>query len=114
DGRQLGFWGGVRAADERAARGVARLQGLLGPDAVAVPERRGGRGPGERVALVPAHAVRLGVAQEAEGADRPWPGHLPAPAPALVHPDPPSAILVDVDGTPVGVSGRGLITAEPA
>src|SRR5207247_687602 len=41
DGRQLGFWGGAREADERAARAVARLQGLLGPDAVAVPEQRG-------------------------------------------------------------------------
>ena len=55
DGRQLGFWGGAAAADEQAARGVARLQGLLGPDAVLVPERRGGRAPGEGVVLVPAH-----------------------------------------------------------
>jgi protein ImuB len=114
DGRQLGFWGGVREADERAARGVARLQGLLGPDAVAVPERRGGRGPGEGVALVPAHAVRLGTAQHAPEADRPWPGRLPAPSPARVHPDPPAAEVLDADGNPVGVTGRGLVTAEPA
>ena len=58
DGRQLGFWGGAKEADERAGRGVARVQGLLGPDAVLVPERRGGRGPGERMGLVPAHGVR--------------------------------------------------------
>jgi protein ImuB len=113
DGRQLGFWGGARAADERAARGVARLQGILGPEAVAVPERRGGRGPGERVALVPAHAVRLGAAPATEDAGRPWPGRLPVPSPALVHPVPPPAEVLDAEQRPVGVTGRGLVTAEP-
>ncbi|MCU1374777.1 MAG: hypothetical protein JWO68_2063, partial [Actinomycetia bacterium] len=106
DGRQLGFWGGVREADERAARGVARIQGLLGPDAVAVPERRGGRGPGDGVVLVPAHAVRLGAPQRADTADQPWPGRLPAPSPALVHPEPPPAQVLDATGAPVGVTGR--------
>ena len=113
EGRQLGFWGGVRQADERAARGVARLQGLLGPDAVAVLERRGGRGA-DQVGLVPAHAVRLGATQEAPEATHPWPGRLPPPSPALVHPDPPPATVLDARGQPVGVSGRGLVTAEPA
>jgi protein ImuB len=42
-GRQLGFWGGAAEADERAGRALARVQGLLGPDAVTVPELRGGR-----------------------------------------------------------------------
>ena len=45
-GRQLGFWGGQTQADERALRAVARLSALVGLDAVAVPEWRGGRGPG--------------------------------------------------------------------
>jgi protein ImuB len=112
DGRQLGFWGGVREADERAARGVARLQGLLGPDAVAVPERRGGRAPGERVGLVPAHAVRLGSVQQRDDADRPWPGALPAPSPAVLR-DAVAEVRA-ADGTLVGVTGRGLTTAEPA
>jgi protein ImuB len=45
-GRQLGFWGGDAAAADRAARVFARLQGLLGPDAVTTPSRRaGGRRP---------------------------------------------------------------------
>ncbi len=78
-GRQLGFWGGARDADVRAARGVARLQGLLGPDAVQVPERRGGRAPGEQMGLVPAHAVRLGSPVTTDDAARPWPGRLPHP-----------------------------------
>src|SRR5207253_2405381 len=34
DGRQLGFWGGDRAAAERAARALARVQGVLGPESV--------------------------------------------------------------------------------
>jgi protein ImuB len=114
DGRQLGFWGGVREADERAARGVARIQGLLGPDAVTVPERRGGRGPGEVLGLVPAHAVRLGSPQEAPDADRPWPGRLPAPSPALVSAEPLPAEVLDAAGRCVGVTGRGLVTDEPA
>ncbi|MEA3020657.1 MAG: protein ImuB [Actinomycetota bacterium] len=113
EGRQLGFWGGRREADERAARGVARLQGLLGPDAVAVPERRGGRGPGERVGLVPAHGVRLGTAVSGDDADRPWPGHLPAPSPAVVHVEARPADLLDADGEPVRVSGRGELRSEP-
>ena len=116
DGRQLGFWGGAAAADERAARGVARLQGLLGPEAVLVPERRGGRGPGEQVVLVPAHTVALGQppptpAPSAEVA--PWPGRLPAPSPAVVPPVAASVVVVDADGDPVGVTGRGLVSASP-
>ena len=124
DGRQLGFWGGAAAADERAARGVARLQGLLGPEAVTVPERRGGRGPGEQLVLVPAHTVALGAAtagrRAAASGDRgaaaaaPWPGRLPAPSPSLVHPEPVAAVVVDASGAAVGVTGRGLVTAEPA
>jgi protein ImuB len=113
EGRQLGFWGGLKEADERAARCVARLQGLLGPDAVTVPERRGGRGPGERVGLVPAHGVRLGTTVSTDDASRPWPGHLPAPSPATVHPEPRPVDLLDDAGTPVRVSGRGLLVGLP-
>ena len=114
-GRQLGFWGGAREVDERAGRCVARLQGLLGPDAVLVPERRGGRGPGEEVGLVPAHGVRLGTAVTADAADLPWPGRVPAPAPAIVHPaeTAPAVALTDDDGAPVVVTGRGDLAGGP-
>ena len=44
----------------------------------------------------------------------PWPGRVPAPAPAHVAPDPVGAELVDAAGAPVGVTGRGVATAEPA
>jgi protein ImuB len=52
-GRQLGFWGGDAAAADRAARAFARVQGLLGPDAVVSPVVQGGRTPAERVRWVP-------------------------------------------------------------
>jgi protein ImuB len=114
-GRQLGFWGGETAAAERAARALARVDGLLGPGSATVPERRGGRGPAEAVILVPADAVDLSERSlTGEGTEAPWPGHLPAPAPARVLPRPVRAEVVDRHDRPVGVSGRGLATAAPA
>ena len=113
-GRQLGFWGGESAADERAARALARVQGLLGADAVSVPELRGGRGPGERVARVPAAAVDLASERApGPGADAPWPGRVPVPTPALVPPEPPPARVLDAAGEVVVVSGRGHLSRPP-
>ena len=115
-GRQLGFWGGETEADVRAARALARVQGLLGPDAVAVPEWRGRRGPGEQLVLVPVAAVDLTAPRPATRRDwiiSPWPGHLPAPAPAVIPVDAPTALVVDADDEPVTVSGRALISAAP-
>jgi protein ImuB len=53
-GRQLGFWGEETEAEQRAARALARIQGLLGPEAVHTARLRGGRDPADRVALTPA------------------------------------------------------------
>ena len=58
-GRQLGFWGGDAMADDRAARAIARVQGLLGAEAVRVAVASGGRAPGERVTLVPFGDARI-------------------------------------------------------
>ena len=114
-GRQLGFWGGETAADERAARALARVQGLLGADAVSVPEMRGGRGPGERVARVPAAAVDLAAVRgAAPGAAAPWPGRVPVPTPALVPSESPPVEVLGSDGGVLGVSGRGHLSGEPA
>ena len=114
-GRQLGFWGGETAAVERAARALARVDGLLGPGAATVPERRGGRNPVDGVALVPADAVDLGERTlVGEGAEAPWPGRLPDPAPARVLATPAPAEVLDRHGAAVVVSGRGLATAAPA
>jgi protein ImuB len=120
DGRQLGFWGGAAAADERAVRALARLAGLLGPGAVGVPEHRGGRSPAEAVAVVPAAGILFDDTgggprtREAATARAPWPGRLPVPLPAAVAADPAPAEVVDATGATVGVTSRGLITASPA
>lgn len=108
-GRQDGFWGGSSDADARAARALARVQGLLGPAAVTVPEHRGGRGPAEQVVRVPFVGVDRAV-RPPDGA--PWPGRVPAPAPALLgRPEPVE--LLDERGAVVGVSGRGELSAAP-
>lgn len=119
-GRQLGFWGGEAARDERAERAFARIQGLLGPDSVTVPERRGGRGPADQIDRVPVHLVDLSQARHARGEtsevqapDAPWPGRLPAPHPATVHRHPVACDVVDREGEAVGVSGRGLADTMP-
>lgn len=188
-GRQQGFWGGAAEGDERAARALARVQGMLGPDAVCTAVVGGGRSPAEQVRLVPwgdareparpgvaavsvagvagAGVVVSGVAarpgvparpgvavsgvaavsgvpvsgvtggggaapslasgRAARPAPRrssanpagwrevpPWPGQVPAPAPATVHPSPLPAEVASSDGRPVAVTGRGSLTAPPA
>jgi protein ImuB len=50
---QLGLWGEVGEADERAGRALVRVQAMLGPDAVVTAVLGGGRDPAERVRLVP-------------------------------------------------------------
>ena len=57
DGRQLGMWGARSEADERAAKALARLQGLLGAEAVTVPRLAGGRRPADTGRRVPLHAA---------------------------------------------------------
>jgi protein ImuB len=108
-GRQQGFWGGDRAAAERAARAVARVQGRLGPEAVATAVHVGGRDPGEQVRLVP-----WGDPPLEPTVPSPWPGRLPSPAPATVLSPPLPAEVVDDAGAPVGVNGRGLPSGAPA
>jgi protein ImuB len=116
-GRQLGFWGGAAGADERVVRALARLEGLLGPDAVTVPEWRGGRSPAEQVQLVPAGAVDITTERPSAHPGwrtEPWPGRLATPSPATVAPDPVAVDVVDSDGAPVQVSGRGFVSSPPA
>lgn len=115
-GRQLGFWGGRSAESDRAARGLTRVQGILGPGSVQVPELRGGRDPADQVAPVPADGVDLAEPRRVDGhpsLEAPWPGALPPPAPAVVHPAPLPADVLDGSGTSVGVEGRGTPTATP-
>src|SRR6266498_389254 len=180
-GRQLGFWGEEGARRERAVRAIARVQGLLGPDAVRGVELRGGRGPADRVAFTQPGAAPSGPWKPGQppagsraapptlpgfggpgaggpsrpggqggaggpsrpgwpggtgppsggavprgtapgraraaggmGETAPWPGQVPAPAPAVVHPEPLAAEVVDATGAEVVVGGRRLASAPPA
>jgi protein ImuB len=101
------LWGG--AADDLVERGVARVQGMVGFDAVRRPVLQGGRSPAARQALVPwgERAVDL------RPVDRPWPGRVPGPAPVRVFAAPPVAEVVDDGGRAVTVTERGVVTSEP-
>ncbi len=110
-GVQHALWGGVDAAGERARRGAARVQALLGEASVGVPEWKGGRGPGEQYHLVPfdtadGSGLQPGLA--------PWPGRVPPPHAAIVLRDPVAVEVTDDAGAPVGVDGRGAVSAHPA
>jgi protein ImuB len=116
NGAQPGFWGGrataggacASYADDRISRALARVQGLLGPEAVVTAVPAGGRGPAEQIRLIPWGDGR----DDDADALAPWPGIIPAPAPTHVGRVP--CAVVDKDGAAVGVSGRGLVTAPPA
>jgi hypothetical protein len=121
---QPGFWGGVSAADERAAEALVGLQRQLGPEAVAVVSTAGGRGPADRARFTswradqPVPDAGAGGRDTRAGVDggslaEPWPGRLPAPFPARVPDAGPPAELVDRAGAPVAVTIRGLLTAVP-
>lgn len=101
------LWGA--ASDELVERGVARVQGMVGFDAVRRPVLQGGRSPSARQALVPwgERAVDL------RPTDRPWPGRVPGPAPVRVFATPPAAEVLDETGRHVGVTDRGVVTGEP-
>ena len=103
-----GLWGGDN--DDRVDRGVARVQAMLGYDAVVVPVRQGGRAPADRQALVPWGERPTGLRPPG----LPWPGQVPAPAPTRVFAEPRPAAVVGPAGQPVAVTERGAVTCEPA
>lgn len=106
---QLPLWGGLGADDRmRASRALVRVQGLLGADAVQVPVLSGGRVPAERITLTPFGDEPVPRAV----LDRPWPGRLPQPAPAVLLDAPVE--LLDSQGNPVRMTDRGMFTGEPA
>ena len=69
DGRQLDLEGGVAEASRQVERGLARVQGLLGHEAVLTAVLTGGRGPGEQIRL-----VAWGEEVEHDRGAPPWPG----------------------------------------
>jgi len=129
DGRQLGMWGTRSEADEQAARALARVQGLLGVEAVTVPSLAGGRRPADIGHRMPLYAAE--TADDSQDAPKvkkrqgrrnkktkvadgpPWPGRLPSPQPAVVLDRPEPITVADCGGSPVTVNGRGEASAEP-
>jgi protein ImuB len=101
------LWGA--ASDDLVERGVARVQGMVGFDAVRRPVLQGGRSPAARQALV-AWGER---AVDLRPVDRPWPGRVPGPAPVRVFAAPPAAEVVDEAGRDVRLTDRGVVTGEP-
>ncbi|MGL4745682.1 MAG: DNA polymerase Y family protein [Dermatophilaceae bacterium] len=104
--RADGLWGNT---DERVERGIARVQGLLGHEAVLRPVLQGGRSPADRQALVPWGERPSGL----RPLDRPWPGRLPPPAPTRVLSPPWPAIVVGAGGGVVTVDERGVVSEPP-
>ncbi|HEU0239282.1 MAG TPA: DNA polymerase Y family protein [Micromonosporaceae bacterium] len=109
-GLQLGLWGDAGAERDRAHRAMARVQGLLGPEAVVTAVRGGGRDPGDEITYAPWGDERVPV----RPADQPWPGRLPAPAPATVLVEPLPVDVRDAAGGRVEVTRRLAVTAPPA
>jgi protein ImuB len=108
-GRQLALWGDSVISD-RAARAAIRVQAMLGHDRVTCPALSGGRRPAEQATLVP-----FGDAgQPQRPAGRPWPGQIPAPAPATVYQVPLRAGVTDSRGELVTVTGRAELSGSPA
>src|SRR6266536_1056734 len=109
EGRQLALWGDAVISD-RVARAATRAQAMLGHAAVMRPVLAGGRDPGEQVTLIPFGDSGNPLLPAA----RPWPGRIPAPAPATVYQVPVHARVTDDSGAAVTVTGRAVISAPAA
>ena len=108
-GQQLALWGETLPSD-RVARAAMRVQALLGHEAVLRPVPGGGRNVSDQVTPIPFGEKR----EPRLAADRPWPGRVMGPAPALVFPAAHAAEVTDGSGRVVTVSGRCELSAAPA
>lgn len=107
---QPGLWGENGSEDDRAARALVRVQGLLGADGVVTAVLDGGRSLMERERLVPWGEPREPLSHP----ERPWPGALPFLAPAMLSDPPQPVAVVDGEGSRVEVTGRFLVSGAPA
>ncbi len=110
---QYGLWGSDGLDDQRAGWAFARVQGLLGPESVLTPVRSGGRGPADRITLLPWGEEKVPDRDPAA----PWPGALPAPTPTRLAPvtaTDTAVTMVDEHGAPVELTDRGVLTGSPA
>jgi protein ImuB len=111
---QYGLWGSDGQDDQRAGWAFARVQGMLGPESVLAPVPSGGRSAVDRVILVPWGDERVSARNPAD----PWPGSMPAPSPTRVpapgsESEPESVVLLDDEGKPIRLTGRGALTGSP-
>jgi len=103
-----GLWSEGSAKREKARQVAMRLQSTLGTDRVLTPVESGGRGPTERVQLVP-FGEETSPPRPVEG---PWAGKIPAPYPAWRHPS-ARVQLVTNEGRPVALDAEAQLTGEP-
>ncbi|GAA4375310.1 DNA polymerase Y family protein [Agromyces bauzanensis] len=101
-----GLWGG--GPDERVHHGLTRVQSMLGHEAVVTAAIGGGRMLADRQVLVP-----WGDRPPERTSDAPWPGSLPALAPASVFRERLPIALLDERGSAVAIDERGAISASP-
>ena len=103
------LWG-ADARQRGVERLAARLQGLEGEGAVSRPRLRGGYDPRSRAVLVP-----WGVPGPARPGGGDWEGGVEEPPAALYDQPRPALLLGAAPGrAPIGVTARGLLSAEPA
>lgn len=117
-GTQQGFWGGRSQADDDAVRAMTRVTGLLGSHSVLVASWCGGRDPQHMFEMVPFADLGADGRQAVPVPDQhhenpPWPGSLPAPAPAWIDGDAEPIQVLDHQDRAVTVNGRGLVSSDP-
>lgn len=105
---EQGLWG--TGPEERVHHGLSRVQSMLGHEAVVTASLSGGRTLAERHTFV-AWGDRPASNNTRQ---QPWPGQLPAPAPATVFPTPHPVHVFAAGGAAVTVNDRGEVSAPPA
>ena len=111
---QVGLWGQTSEGDDKARRGVRRVEEILGGGSVVSAVVRGGRSPRGRVKLVGWGEDPTVVAEVERSRELPWPGRLVRPSPAIVYERAIRAELLDDAGSVVVVTSRGHLSARPA
>lgn len=110
---QYGLWGLDGVGEHRARSAFARVQGLLGPEAVLSAAISGGRGPADRIALA-AWGEEISAGRDPA---LPWPGALPTPSPARAaagsSADPPAGPLAGSPAQPSGSSAASARSSPP-
>jgi protein ImuB len=105
---ERGLWG--TGPDENVHSTLSRVQGMIGHEGVLTATPSGGRTLADRRALVPWGDRPV----SARDPRTPWPGALPAPAPATVYEVPRPIAVHDSRGRTVAIDDRGTLSAPPA